>query len=266
MGDDRAYHLVIRAFSGVFRALGLRFDMRGTEHIPPEGAAVLACNHLSYLDFSFVGLAGSTRGRLVRFMAKKSTFENSVSGPLMRAMGHIPVDRESGAAAYRKATRSLAHGELVGVFPEATISRSWTLKSFKLGAATLSVRENVPLVPVVLWAPQRTFTVDKHYSVRRGKTIMVMVGEPLLTSPTDDPAAVDAQLRTRMAELLATALRDYPDLPRNDDDRWWIPACHGGTAMTPEQASVREAEVTAERAAAKAAKAAAAGRKGRLRR
>jgi 1-acyl-sn-glycerol-3-phosphate acyltransferase len=263
MGDDRAYHFVIRAFSGVFHALGLRFDMRGTEHIPPEGAAVLACNHLSYLDFSFVGLAGSRRGRLVRFMAKKSTFDNSVSGPLMRAMGHIPVDRASGAAAYRKAARALARGELVGVFPEATISRSWTLKSFKLGAATLAVRENVPLVPVVLWAPQRTFTVDKHYSVRRGKTIMVMVGVPLRPSPTDDPAVVDAQLRTRMAELLATALRDYPDVPRDDQDRWWVPACRGGTAMTPEQASIREAEVTAQRAAVKAA---AAGKKGRLRR
>jgi 1-acyl-sn-glycerol-3-phosphate acyltransferase len=259
MGDDRAYRLVIRLFGGVFRALGLRFDVRGAEHIPSAGAAVLSCNHLSYLDFSFVGLVASKRGRLVRFMAKKSTFDNSVSGPLMRAMGHIPVDRESGAAAYRKATRALARGQLVGVFPEATISRSWTLKSFKLGAATLAVRENVSLVPVVLWAPQRTFSVDKHYSVRRGKTIMVMVGAPLRPSPTEEPAAVDAQLRASMDALLATAWRDYPDLPRDEQDRWWIPACRGGTAMTPEQASVREAEVTAHRAAVKAAAAAKSG-------
>lgn len=166
---------MIRLFRLVFRVLGLRFEVRGAERIPLEGPAALACNHLSYLDFTFVGLAASTRGRLVRFMAKQSTFDNAVSGPLMRAMGHIPVDREIGAAAYRRAAGKLTDGELVGIFSEATISRSFTLKSFKLGAATLAVWKQGPLLPVVLWAPQRTFTVDRRYSVRRGKTIMVLV-------------------------------------------------------------------------------------------
>lgn len=224
MTGERTYRTVIVLFRTVFRLLGLRFDVRDSERIPPDGAAVLACNHLSYLDFTFVGLAASRRGRLVRFMAKKSTFDNRVSGPLMRAMRHIPVDRASGAAAYRRAVRALHTGELVGVFPEATISRTWRLKSFKLGAATMAVRERVPLVPVVLWAPQRTFTVDRHYSLRRGKTIMVLVGEPIVAAATDDPAAVDAELRRRMDGLLATAWRDYPDRPRDSADTWWLPA------------------------------------------
>lgn len=239
--------MVIRIFRIVFRLLGLRFDVRGVEHIPRHGPAVLASNHLSYLDFTFVGLAASSQRRLVRFMAKHSTFANPVSGPLMRAMRHIPVDRASGAAAYRRAARRLAAGELVGIFPEATISRSFTLKSFKLGAATLGVRERVPLVPLVLWGAQRTFTVDRHYSVRRGKTIMVLIGEPIVTAPGDDPCDVDAELRRRMDELLAQAWRDYPDRPRDDADRWWIPRSQGGTAPTPEQAAVREAEAAARR-------------------
>lgn len=249
MAADRTYRAVIRLFRSVFRLLGLRFDVRGAEHIPPRGAAVLACNHLSYLDFTFVGLAGSRAGRLVRFMAKRSTFDNAVSGPLMRRMRHIPVDRESGAAAYRIAARRLAEGELVGVFPEATISRSWTLKSFKLGAATLSVREGVPLVPVVLWAPQRTFTVDGRRSFRRGKTIMIRVGAPITG---DDPVALDALLRERMDALLCEAVREYPDRPRDDDDRWWVARRDGGTAMTLEEAAEREAAVRAARAAKKA--------------
>lgn len=245
--EDHAYRVVIRLFRAEFRLLGLRFDVRGAHHLPAHGPAALACNHLSYLDFTFVGLAASTRGRLVRFMAKKSTFDNGISGPLMRAMRHIPVDRESGAAAYRKAARSLAAGELVGVFPEATISRSQTLKSFKLGAATLAVREQVPLVPIVLWAPQRTFTVDRHYSLRRGKTIMVLVGEPIVAARCDDPHAVDAQLRRRMQELLEQGWRDYPDAPRNDADRWWLPASQGGTAPTLEQAALLESAVQQKR-------------------
>lgn len=236
---------MIRLFRLVFGLLGLRFDVRGAEHLPASGPAVLACNHLSYLDFTFVGLAASLRGRLVRFMAKQSTFDNAITGPLMRAMAHVPVDRTSGAAAYRRAARKLAAGELVGVFPEATISRSFTLKSFKLGAATLAVREQVPLLPVVLWGAQRTFTVDKHYSLRRGKAISVYLGEPIMAGPDADPAAVDAELRRRMDELLALAWRDYPDVPRDEADRWWVPASRGGTAPTPAQAAVLEAAAAA---------------------
>lgn len=257
---DRAYRLVIRGFRMVFRLLGLRFVVRGAQHIPIDGPGVLACNHLSYLDFAFAGLAASHRPRLVRFMAKQSTFDNAVSGPLMRAMGHIPVDRESGAAAYRMAARRLADGELVGVFPEATISRSWTLKSFKLGAATLAVWEQVPLIPVVLWAPQRTFTVDSRRDFRRGKTIMVLVGEAWRPPRHADPHEVDSELRRRMQLLLDGAMRDYPDRPRDDADRWWLPPSHGGCAPTVGEASVREAAVRDRRLAAKAAKLAAAKR------
>ena len=237
---DGVYRFVIRAFKVVFRLLGLRLQVHGEQSIPATGAAVLACNHLSYLDFTFVGLAGTRRRRLIRFMAKTAVFDNGVAGPLMRAMGHIPVDRASGAAAYRRAARALADGELVGVFPEATISRSFTLKSFKLGAATLAVREQVPLIPVVLWAPQRTFTVDKQYCWRRGKTVVIAVGQPIVAGPDADPVQVDAELRRRMDALLTEAWRTYPDQPRDDADRWWVPAVAGGTAPTPEVAAERE--------------------------
>ena len=238
--NDRVYRWVVRAFRVLFRVLGLRLQVRGESSIPASGPAVLASNHLSYLDFTFVGLAGARRRRLIRFMAKKSVFEHGVAGPLMRTMGHIPVDRDSGAAAYRRAARELAAGQLVGVFPEATISRSFTLKSFKLGAATLAVREQVPLIPVVLWAPQRTFTVDKHYSLRRGKAVLILVGEPIRTVPDDDPVKIDAELRRRMDDLLVEAWRTYPDHPRGDADRWWVPAVAGGTAPTLEVAAELE--------------------------
>ncbi len=211
---------------GVHRALGLRFDIRGAEHIPSTGPAVLASNHLSYLDFTFVGLPAKQRHRLVRFMAKRSTFDNRIIGPSMHAMGHIPVDRRPGgpsAVAYRQAARRLADGEVVGVFPESTISRTWSLGTFKLGAATLAVREQVPLLPVVLWAPQRTFSVNRHYSVRRGKTIMVWVGAPV-PSAGRTPREVDIDLRAAMQSLLERERREYPDQPRSAADRWWLPA------------------------------------------
>jgi len=247
---------VIASFRVLFRLMGLRFVIRGAENIPSSGPALLASNHLSYLDFTFVGMAGSQCGRLVRFMAKKSTFDSSISGPLMRAMWHVPVDRASGAAAYRIAARRMAAGEIVGIFPEATISRSFTLKSFKLGAATLAVREQVPLIPVVLWGAQRTFTTDRHYSLRRGKTISIYVGAPIRPAETDDPVLVDAELRRRMDALLEQAWREYPDYPRDAADNWWVPARLGGSAPSVPEAARAEQEYEEKRTAKRAAKAA----------
>jgi 1-acyl-sn-glycerol-3-phosphate acyltransferase len=112
------YPPVIRTALTLFRLLGIRFDMRGIDNVPASGGAVFASNHVSYLDFMFVGLpAHRANRRLVRFMAKKAVFDHRVSGPLMRGMHHIPVDRKAGAAAYRHALDALRGGEIIGVFP-----------------------------------------------------------------------------------------------------------------------------------------------------
>src|SRR3954447_21681250 len=126
------YPPVIATARSAFAAIRVRVDEAGGEHIPVRGGAVLASNHVSYLDFLFCGLAAQPSKRLVRVMAKKAGFDHKISGPLMRGMKHIPVDRAAGAGAYSTAVKALAGGEIVGVFPEATVSRSFLLKDFKL--------------------------------------------------------------------------------------------------------------------------------------
>ena len=148
--SDRTYRWVQRVVATFFRLLGLRITVHGEEHLPTTGAAVVASNHTGFLDFTFIGYAARERGRLVRFMSKLSTFQSPFSGWLMRAMRHMPVDRWSGAIAYRQARRLLDEGEIVGVFPEATISRSWLVKGLKPGAAGLAVSKSVPLVPAAV--------------------------------------------------------------------------------------------------------------------
>ena len=76
---DLVYPPVITAVKGLFRSLGLTFPVSGAEHIPRSGGAVLASNHVSYLDFMFVGFAAQPAQRLVRFMAKDAVFKNPVS-------------------------------------------------------------------------------------------------------------------------------------------------------------------------------------------
>ncbi|MDO9379209.1 MAG: lysophospholipid acyltransferase family protein [Nocardioidaceae bacterium] len=234
---DLTYRGVVAATWRVFRLLDLRITVEGDERVPARGAAVLVCNHTGYLDFALAGLAARRSDRLVRFMAKSGTFDVPVLGAAMRAMRHVPVDRLQGAGAYRRASRELERGEVVGVFPEATISRSWSLKPFRPGAAALARAHGVPLVPVVVWGGHRVLTVDGRRATRRGIPVTVLVGEPFVPGPTDDLDAVGTELRTRMQALLDRAQGAYPDVPRHDADRWWLPAALGGTAPAADEAA-----------------------------
>jgi 1-acyl-sn-glycerol-3-phosphate acyltransferase len=235
---DLVYPPVILAARGLFAGLGLRFHVQGAHHVPRRGGAVLASNHVSYLDFAFVGYGTREVGRLVRFMAKESVFRHPVSGPLMRGMHHIPVDRAAGSAAFREALAALKAGELVGVFPEATISRSFELKEFKPGAIRMAQAAGVPLIPTVTWGGQRIYTKGRPRDFRgRGKVIVVAFGEPLTPQRRDDGELVAAELHSRMDALLHQVRRSYSQQPAGDADRWWLPASMGGTAPTPEEAA-----------------------------
>jgi 1-acyl-sn-glycerol-3-phosphate acyltransferase len=248
---ELVYPPVITFARAVFALQGLRFSLRGTEHVPRSGGAVMAINHIGYMDFTYAGLAARPAGRLVRFMAKQEVFTHRVSGPLMRGMHHIPVDREAGAGSYRHAVDALRDGEIVGVFPEATISRSFELKEFKAGAARMAAEAGVPLLPTVIWGSQRVWTKDHAKRLGRSRVpITVIVGEPLPVDAAADPVEATAALRNRMEQLLHEAQETYVDRPAGPDDSWWQPARLGGTAPTPEEAVVLDRNERRERLSA----------------
>lgn len=245
MGRDRTYRWANRIFGIAFRLMGYRFDVRGIEHLPAQGPGVIAANHIGFLDFTFIGYAARERDRRVRFLAKHSVFALPVVGRLMRAMHHIPVDRATGWRAYRHSLRLLDEGQLVGVFPEATISRSWLLKPFKRGAAAMALSRQVPLVPVVVWGGHRILTVDGRRTLRRGIPVTIMIGEPLLARVNETVDELSARLRERMGALLAEAIDTYPDAPRDAADHWWLPHDRGGSAPDPVAAAVLDREAVA---------------------
>lgn len=238
---DLVYPLVIAAGRVFFAALGLRFTIEGTENLPRSGGAVLTSNHVSYLDFTFVGLAARRQRRLVRFMAKEVVFRHWFAGPLMRGMHHIPVNRAAGSQAFRDAVQALKGGEAVGVFPEATISRSFMLKDLKPGAVRMVQATGVPLVPVAVWGGQRIYTKGHPRDWSRGKAITVLFGEPLYAGRREDVDTVLAELAERMRALVDRAQCGYRDSPADELDRWWLPAWLGGTAPTPEDAAALDA-------------------------
>ncbi|CAM3355896.1 lysophospholipid acyltransferase family protein [Kibdelosporangium persicum] len=238
---ELVYPPVILACKTLFRVLDLKLDVQGSEHIPASGGAVLACTHVSYLDFIFCGLAGLPAGRRTRFMAKREIFANRVAGPLMRGMRHISVDRDAGQASYRQAVSALRAGEVVGVFPEATISQSFTVKGIKTGAVRMAAEAGVPVIPVTVWGSQRLWTKGRPKNLtQRHVPVLIRVGEPFQPAPQDDQDALTQDLRARMTALLDQAQRDYPDTPKPGEAPWWLPAHLGGSAPTPEEAAARD--------------------------
>ncbi len=249
---DVTYPPIIVTAKTAFRALGQRFQMSGTEHVPREGGVLLAYNHISYVDFIYGGLAANPSDRLVRFMSKRELFDHRWVGPLMRSLHHIEVDRGEGVASFHTAVDYLRKGEAVGIFPEATISRSMELKEFKTGAVRIAAEAGVPLVPVILWGTQRMMTKDHPRDFSRGTTIAIKVGEPL--HPTGaNPTAETAELRARMSQMLAEVVADYP-AAEQPPGSWWVPASMGGTAPTPEEAVTLDAAEKRERARKRAEK------------
>ncbi|WP_328988715.1 1-acyl-sn-glycerol-3-phosphate acyltransferase [Kribbella sp. NBC_01245] len=244
---DIVYPPVVLAAKTAFKLMNVTFRLTGTEHIPRSGGAVVAVNHISYADFAFGGFGAQPSKRLIRFMAKEAIFRNRIAGPLMRGMHHIPVDRGAGSASYREALRFLGEGELVGVFPEATISRSFELKEFKSGAVRMAAAAGVPVIPMVLWGTHRMMTKDHPRDFSRGKTVAITVGEPITVTRKDDATEATAQLRKTMAGLLDQTIRAYP-AEEQPPGSWWLPASYGGSAPTPEQAEILDQEELRRRA------------------
>lgn len=230
------YTSIIGTARVVFFGQGLKFVMEGEDNVPRSGGAVMAINHTGYFDFTYAGLVARRSKRLVRFMAKKSIFSHRVAGPLMRGMKHIPVDRRDGRESFNRAVQALKDGEIVGVFPEATMSRSFELKEFKPGAVRMAQEAGVPILPTTIWGSQRVWSknLPKHLG-RSNIPVFITVGEPITVAPEEDRAAATLRLRDVMQAQLDAQQAAYPAM--TGDDLVYQPARLGGTAPTPEDAA-----------------------------
>jgi 1-acyl-sn-glycerol-3-phosphate acyltransferase len=228
---DLVYPPVIVLIKSFWKYLGLKFDFQGQENVPLKGGAILAINHTSYFDFALAGTAALPAKRYVRFMAKKEIFDNKIAGPLMRGMHHINVDRSNGSASFVAALRSLKDGEIIGIFPEGTISTSFEIKGLKSGAVRLAIGAGVPVIPTIVWGGQRIYTKGVKPNFKRNKTpISVSFGEPIFYSRETDVEVAEAHLRNVLIEMLHKVQEKYPD---SHLGQRWAPVRLGGTAPAP---------------------------------
>ena len=228
---DLVYPPVIILVKSLWRYLGLTFNFQGDENVPRKGGAILAINHVGYFDFALTGTAALPAGRYVRFMAKKEIFANKIAGPLMRGMHHINVDRENGAASFVAALRALKSGEIIGIFPEGTISTSFEIKALKSGAVRLAMGAGVPVIPTVIWGSQRVWTKGVKRNLRREHIpISVVFGEPITYARADDLEIAENELRETLLAMLRQVQDKYPD---SHVGQRWAPTRLGGTAPAP---------------------------------
>jgi 1-acyl-sn-glycerol-3-phosphate acyltransferase len=247
---EPVYGTVIQLARLTWRLQGLKFTVTGLENLPRTGGAVIAVNHTSYFDFTFAGLPAYRQGlgRKVRFMAKKEVFDHKITGPIMRSLRHIEVDRDSGAASFENAVEALRAGELVGVYPEATISRSFEIKEFKSGAARMAIAAQVPIIPHIVWGAQRIWTKGHPKKLLRPKVpISIALGEPI--EPTLPAPELSALLHHRMQHLLERVQDRYGPHPPGE---FWVPHRLGGGAPTLAEANRMDTDEAAEKAARRA--------------
>lgn len=253
--SEFVYSAVIGTAVGIIRTMRWQITIMGGEHIPDVGPAILASNHISYLDYILAGYATREHGRRIRFLAKQEAFDKRGLGWLMRQMRHIPVDRAGHAAeSLTAAVAQLERGEIIGMYPEATISPSFVPRRGKTGTVRLAQETKAPLLPMAVWGGQRVMTKWRPRNLQRKVPMIVNIGPPLALEVDDDPDAATSRLMAEITRLLADAQAAYPEQPASDDDRWWMPAHLGGTAPTPEDAERRLDEERAARAARRAAR------------
>ena len=174
------YFLGHRFFREVARGF---FDLTvvGKEHAQFEGPALIASNHVSYLDPPFIGSAFDED---ICFLARKTLFRFAISNWILTRWQAIPVDRDKPDASSMKTVfRRLKEGKKVIIFPEGTRSHDGDLLPGEPGVGMLIAKANVPVLPVRILGAHKAMPRDKRYP--QPARITVAFGKPWLYNPSE---------------------------------------------------------------------------------
>ncbi len=187
----------------LLRLNGARLRVEGLERLDPDGAYVFVANHASLVDI-WALLAAVPQS--VKFLAKRELMHWPLFGRVLRAAGHLPIDRgdlRHAVAAYDEAAAELRRGTSAAVFAEGTRTRTGGLLAFKRGPFVLAIRAGVPVVPVWIGG---TFEMLPRGSLRlRPGEVVVRLGEPIPTAHLthDDRERLAQEARGAVARLSA---------------------------------------------------------------
>jgi 1-acyl-sn-glycerol-3-phosphate acyltransferase len=187
-------------------------DWSGMEHVPAEGGAILVANHMSHADPLVVAHYVYDAGRWPQFLAKSSLFQVPVLGWLLKRVRQIPVHRGTVDAvkALEDAVKAVKLGAGVIIYPEGTTTKEpdlWPMRG-KTGVARLALLTGAPVIPIVMWGPQRIFDPrTKKLRPRPRTPVTVIAGPPLDLSKWEGAVATSATLH-EMTDAIMLHLRD----------------------------------------------------------
>jgi len=213
--DTEPWYHVARIVALPPLRLWFRLRHEGLELIPRGGPAIVACNHISYLDPLTNGEAIERAGRRPRFLAKQELFRIPLIGTVLRGAGQIPVARGSrDGSSLDRAVSALEAGQIVVIYPEGTVTdRADGLPmEGKTGIARLALRTGAPIVPMASWGSREVWQKSGKGSLRFGRPILTKVGPAI--RPPSDPEAGAAEWRSLTGDVmdaissLAVDLRD----------------------------------------------------------
>ncbi|MER5886516.1 lysophospholipid acyltransferase family protein [Streptomyces sp. NPDC001941] len=212
------YYVLKYAILGPLLRLLFRPRIEGLEHVPQDGAAIVAGNHLSFSDHFLMPVMLKRR---ITFLAKREYFtgpgvKGRLTAAFFRAAGQIPVDRsgrEAGRAAIREGLGVLAKGELLGIYPEGTRSHDGRLYKGKVGVAVMALTAGVPVVPCAMVG---TFEIQPPGQVvPKIKRVTIRFGAPLdfsrYAGMENEKAAIRAVTDEIMYEILRLSGQEYVD-------------------------------------------------------
>ncbi|RKY04066.1 1-acyl-sn-glycerol-3-phosphate acyltransferase [Candidatus Poribacteria bacterium] len=172
--EKRFQNILYRLAQPLFRwAFG--FEVTGLENVPDEGGALIASNHVSYLDPPILGAASK---RELFYMARDSLFKPGPIGWFLRYLNAFPVKRDKpDRSALKRALELLESGKLVLVFPEGTRSWDGTLGKPHLGVGFIAYHSRVPVIPVYVSGTEKALPRGKAI-IKRAK-VTVHFGKPV---------------------------------------------------------------------------------------
>jgi 1-acyl-sn-glycerol-3-phosphate acyltransferase len=198
-----------------------RLSHEHLERIPRTGPAIVACNHISYLDPLTNGEAVVRAGRRPRFLAKEDLFRIPVVGRALRGAGQIPVSRGTrDRSSLDRAATALARGEVIVVYPEGTVTKreDGLPMEGKTGLVRLALLTGAPIIPMASWGSRAVWQKTGRGSLKFGRPIWTTVGEPIELSA--DPDDGQAGLRDGTTTVMDAITRLVVDLRDRYPRRW----------------------------------------------
>lgn len=203
------FYYVIRALLRVYFHLFYGFSVVGLENVPMAGAIIVVANHAGALDPLALGVACP---RPLRFMAKAELFDNPITAAIMRGLRAFPVKRgQVDREAYRASMDILKAGEVLGIFPEGTRSKTGELQRAHPGAARFSLATGAPVVPAAVVG---TFPAHRRGISRfRRAKVRVIFGAPIQATSSsrarasrEDTDRLAVEIMERIHELMEAVM------------------------------------------------------------